>query len=89
MSLLSPKVKASFTSGTSGSSAFIAGNLTTGALLLLFRELILPAFGQILFGFAADLFDLGLFDVGVSTAISPYLTPVLTLRGFLPVRTGV
>ena len=89
VSSLSPTVGGSFTSGTSGGSAFIGGNLTTGAMLLLFRELILSAVGPDLFGFAADVFDLGLLDVGMSSAISPYLTPVLTLRGFLPVRTGV
>ena len=71
----------SFTSGTSGDSAFIGGSLTTGATLLLFHELILSAVGPDLFG--ADVFGLGLFDVGVSPAISPYLTPVLTLHGFL------
>ena len=61
----------------------------TGATLLLFCELILPAVGPDLLGFAADGLGLGLFDVGVSPAVSPYLTPVLTLRGFLPVQTGV
>ena len=79
----------SSSSGTSGGSAFIGGSLMSGATLLLFRELILPAVGLDLLGFAADVFGLGLFDVGVSPAISPYLTPVLTLRGFLPVQTGV
>ena len=76
-------------SGTSGGSGFIGGSLTTGGTLLLFRELILPAVGPDLLGFAADVFGLGLFDVGVSPAISPYLTPVLTLRGFLPVQAGM
>ena len=61
----------------------------TGALLLLFCELILPALGPDLFVFATDVFDFGFFDVGVSQAVSSYLTPVLTLRGFLPVQTGV
>ena len=89
VSSLSPTVGGSSSSGTSGGSAFIGGSLTTGATLLLFHELILPAVGPDLLGFAADGLGLGLFDVGVSLAISLYLTPVLTLHGFLPVQTGV
>ena len=82
-------VGGSSSSGTSGGSAFIGGNLTTGATLLLFRDMILSAVGPDLLGFAADWLGLGLFDVGVSPTVSLYLTPVLTLHGFLPVQTGV
>ena len=85
VSLLSPTLGALLTSGTSGGSVFIGGNHMTGAILLLFQELILPAVGPDLFGFAAVVFGLGLFDIGVSPEVSPYLTPVLTLCGFLPV----
>ena len=68
---------------------FYWSGLLVGAMLLCFCELIQPALGPDLLGFAVNVFDFGLLSFGEALSISPYLTPVLTLRGFLPVLTGV
>ena len=90
-STLSSTGEVSSLSGTSAGSAFIGGSLTVGATLLLFCELILFGVGPDLLGFAAGGLGLGLIGAGVSSAlgVSLYLTPVLTLRGLLPVQHGV
>ena len=90
-STLSSTGEVLFLSDTSAGSAFIGGSLTVGATLLLFCELILFGVGPDLLGFAVDGLGLGLTGAGVSSAlgVSPYLTPVLTLRDLLPVQCGV
>ena len=70
-------------------SVFIGRSLLVGAMLLFNCELIRPALGPDLLGFAVNVFDFGLLSFGEALSISPYLTPVLTLHGFLPVLTGV
>ena len=52
-------------------------------------ELIRSALGPDLLGFTVNVFVFGLRGFVEALSSSPYLTPVLTLRGFLPVLTGV